>query len=117
MLTKTPLISIICVLVASILGAVGQFLFQYGANKGKSGIMGFVTNPYILIGMSGYIAVMVLFTYAFKIGGTVRMLYPIYASTFIWAAIIAWLRYNQTIEPIHIGGMVLLIAGIICMSW
>ena len=117
MLTKTPFISIVCVLMASILGAVGQFLFQYGANKGKSGIGGFLTNPYILIGMAGYIAVMVLFTYAFRLGGTVKVLYPIYASTFIWAAIIAWLRYNQGIYPIHIAGMVLLIAGIICMSW
>ena len=117
MLTKTPFISIICVVIASLLGAVGQFLFQYGANKGKSGFIGFVANPYILIGMSGYIAVMVLFTYAFKLGGAVRVLYPIYASTFIWAAIIAWLRYNQVIEPIHLVGMALLITGIICMSW
>lgn len=117
MLTKTPFISIICVLVASILGAVGQFLFQYGANKGKGGIIGFLTNPYILIGMAGYIAVMILFSYAFRLGGTVKVLYPVYASTFIWAAIIALLRYNQSIEPIHMIGMILLIAGIICMSW
>lgn len=117
MLIKTPFISIICVLMASILGAVGQFLFQYGANKAKGGIIGFFTNPYILIGMAGYVAVMILFTYGFRLGGTVKVLYPIYASTFIWAAIIAWLRYNQVIEPIHIIGMVLLIAGIICMSW
>lgn len=117
MLTKTPFISISCVLVASILGAIGQFLFQYGANKGKGGIAGFFTNPYILMGMAGYIAVMILFSYAFRLGGTVKVLYPVYASTFIWAAIIALVRYNQEIHPIHFVGMLLLIAGIICMSW
>lgn len=117
MLIKTPVIAIISVLIASVLGAVGQFLFQYGANKGKSGVIGFITNPYILLGMAGYITVMILFTYAFKQGSTVRVLYPIYASTFIWAALIAWLRYNQNIYPIHIIGMALLIVGIICMSW
>ena len=38
-----------------------------------------------------YLLVIVLFTYAFSIGGTVRVLYPLYASTFIWAALIAWI--------------------------
>ncbi len=117
MLTKTPILSILCILVASMLGAVGQFLFQHGAKHGKAGIVGFVTNPYILVGMVGYVTVMVLFTYAFKIGGTVRVLYPLYASTFVWAAVIALFRYGQPIQPIHIGGMVLLICGMVCMSW
>ena len=117
MLTRTPILSISSVLGAAILGAVGQFLFQHGARHGKAGILGFVTNPFILTGMAGYIAVMALFAYAFKIGGTVRVLYPLYASTFIWAALIAWLRYNQAIQPIHAVGMVLLMVGMICMSW
>ena len=117
MLTKTPLLPIVCVLVASILGAVGQFLFQVGAKQGKGGIVGFITNPFILLGMGGYIAVMVLFTQAFKLGGTVRVLYPLYATTFIWAALIAWLQYDQAIQPIHVAGMILLIVGMICMSW
>ena len=117
MLIKTPLLAILSVLAASILGAVGQFLFEYGARHGKSGVMGFLTNPYILTGMAGYLSVMVLFTYAFRIGGTVRVLYPLYASTFIWALLIAWVGYHQAIQPIHIAGMILLIIGMICMSW
>lgn len=117
MLTKTPILSIVSVLAASILGAVGQFLFQHGAKHGKAGIVGFLTNPFILVGMVSYITVMVLFTYAFKIGGTVRVLYPLYASTFIWTAVIALFQYGQPIHPIHIGGMMLLIIGVVCMSW
>lgn len=117
MLMKTPLLAIISVLAASMLGAVGQFLFEYGAQHGKSGITGFLTNPYIHTGVAGYLLVMVLFTYAFSTGGTVRVLYPLYASTFIWAALIAWIGYNQVIQPIHVAGMILLIIGMICMSW
>ena len=117
MLSSTPILSIISVLTASILGALGQFLFQYGATHGKGGIVGFLTNPFILLGMTSYITVMVLFTYAFKLGGIVRVLYPFYATTFIWAAMIACLQYNQTIQPLHVFGMVLLMSGVICMSW
>jgi uncharacterized membrane protein len=117
MLMKTPLLAIVSVLAASILGAVGQFLFEYGARHGKGGITGFLMNPFIQTGIAGYLLVMVLFTYAFSTGGTVRVLYPLYASTFIWAALIAWIACNQVIQPIHITGMIFLIIGMICMSW
>jgi len=117
MLAKTPVLSLVCVLSASVLGAVGQFLFQHGAKHSRPGVLGFVSSPFILAGMCGYVAVMVLFTHAFKLGGTVRVLYPLYASTFLWAALIAWWRYDQAILPIHVAGMVLLAVGMVCMSW
>jgi uncharacterized membrane protein len=117
MLIKTPLLAIASVLAAALVGAVGQFLIEYGARHGKSGLIGFLTNPYILAGMSGYLTVMVLFTYAFRAGGNVRSLYPLYASTFIWAAFIAWFAYQQPVQPVHAIGMMLLITGMICMSW
>jgi drug/metabolite transporter (DMT)-like permease len=117
MFSNTPILSIVNIVGASIIGAVGQFLFQYGAKQGKAGVVGFITNPYVLAGMVGYGAVMILFGYAFKMGGTVRILYPLYAMTFVWAAIIAFIGYGQPIQPIHITGMFLLITGIVCMSW
>jgi multidrug transporter EmrE-like cation transporter len=117
MLIKAPHLAIASVLAAAVLGAVGQFLIEYGARHVKGGVIGFLTNPYILTGMSGYLLVMVLFTYAFRTGGTVRVLYPLYASTFIWAALIAWIAYHQPVQPVHAVGMILLITGMICMSW
>lgn len=117
MLIKTPFPAIASVLAAAVLGAVGQFLIEYGARHGRGGVLGFLTNIYLLAGMSGYLLVMVLFTYAFRAGGTVRVLYPLYASTFIWAAFIAWFVYQQPVQPVHAIGMMLLITGMICMSW
>lgn len=117
MLMKTPLLAIGSVLVASLLGAIAPFLFEYGSKQMQGRILEFLTNPWIIAGMATYLTVMVFFTYAFRLGGTVRVLYPVYASTFIWAALIAWLRHGTPIEPIHAGGMVLLMAGIVCMSW
>ena len=114
---KTPVLAILAVLVASVLGAIAPFLFEQGAKQLQGRVVDFVLNPYVIAGMATYITVMVFFTYAFKVGGTVRVLYPIYASTFIWAALIAWLRHGDPVQPIHAGGMGLLIAAIICMSW
>ncbi len=113
---QTPLVPILCVLVASVLGAAGQFLFKLAATRGGSAALGFLRTPWALLGLACYVAVMMLFSLAFKRGGTVPVLYPIYATTFIWAAVMAWAVNGQPIRPLHVAGMVLLVAGIICMS-
>jgi multidrug transporter EmrE-like cation transporter len=113
---QTATISILCVLLASILGAVGQFLFKLAANRGGPSSLGFLWTPWAWTGTACYIAVMLLFSYAFQRGGTVTVLYPIYATTFIWAAAMAWALYGQPIRPIHVAGMILLIVGVICMG-
>src|SRR5438552_8774275 len=115
-MNHTPVIAVLCVLLASFLGAAGQFLFKLAANRGSSRPLGFLGTPWAFAGLACYIAVMLLFTYAFRRGGTVTVLYPIYASTFVWAAVMAWVLYGQPIRAIHVVGMVLLIVGMICMG-
>jgi len=117
MLMKTPLLAIGSVLIASILAGAAPFLFEYGAKHTEGRVVAFITSPYIIAGMMTYLTVMVFFTYAFRLGGTVRVLYPIYASMFIWAALIAWMLHGDPVQPIHVLGMALLMAGIVCMTW
>jgi uncharacterized membrane protein len=117
MLMKTPLLAIASVLVAALLGAIAPFFFEHGSKQWQGRVADFVMNPWILAGMATYLAVMVFFTYAFRLGGTVRVLYPLYATTFIWAALIAMFHHGAPVALIHVGGMALLVAGIIAMSW
>lgn len=117
MLTNTPPLAIASVLMASILAGAAPFLFEYGAKQTQGRVIDFLTSPYIIAGMATYVTVMVFFTYAFRLGGTVRVLYPIYASMFIWAAMIAWVLHGDPIQPIHLVGMAFLMAGIILMTW
>ena len=69
-------------------------------------------------GMVCYVTIMVLFTAAFKLGGTVRVLYPLYASTFIWAALLAAVigPEPQPVRAIHVVGMLCVVSGIAMMS-
>jgi len=113
----TPILAIFLVAGASFLGAAGQFLFKAGSARAEMSVTAFLTSPFIIGGMVSYVAVMVMFTTAFRMGGSVRVLYPIYASTFIWAALGAYILYSEPIRPVHVGGMVLLVGGILCMSW
>jgi len=117
MLLNTPAFAIGSVLIASVLGGIAPFLFEHGSRQQTGRITDFVLNPYIIAGMATYLAVMVFFTYAFRLGGSVKVLYPIYATTFVWAAVIALFRHGSPIEPVHMAGMALLMVGVICMSW
>ncbi|HYV35503.1 MAG TPA: hypothetical protein VE988_07355 [Gemmataceae bacterium] len=107
----TPAIAIIFFLIASVLGAVGQYLYKSGADQTSDSAISYLLNVRLLGGVACYIGVMVLFVAAFKRGGSLTVLYPIYASTFIWAALIAWAAYGTPIRPINIAGMILLVVG------
>jgi multidrug transporter EmrE-like cation transporter len=113
---STPLSSVLLFLLASILGAVGQFLYKGGADAAHGGMLSYLINIRILMGVICYGAVMVLFVAAFKRGGSLTVLYPIYASTFIWAALISALAFGTPIKLINIAGMALLIGGMYCMG-
>ena len=103
-------------LVASVFGAVGQYLYKAGTDRAGEGWFALLLSPWILAGVACYVAVMFLFTQAFRAGGTVTVLYPIYASTFVWAAVLGLVFYGQPIRPIHILGMVFLFAGMYFMG-
>lgn len=113
---KTPAISIVFFVLAALFGAVGQFLYKSGAERAGGSITSYLLNPRLLGGVVCYVAVMVLFVAAFKRGGAMTTLYPIYASTFIFAALIAWWVFGEPIKPVNVGGMALLIAGMYLMA-
>ena len=113
---QTPFISIAFFLIASVLGALGQFLYKSGSEKAGGTLSSYIANPRLLGGVCCYIAVMVLFIAAFKKGGSLTVLYPIYATTFIWGALIAFLAFGTPIKPVNIAGMLVLILGMYLMG-
>jgi len=113
---STPAISIVLFLIASLLGALGQYLYKSGAASAGGSIVSYLVNPRLLAGAACYIAVMVLFVAAFKKGGSLTVLYPLYATTFIWAALLAFIVYGTPIKPVNVTGMGLLVVGMYLMG-
>ncbi len=112
----TPAISIGLFLLASLLGAVGQYLYKSGADLAGGSLASYALNPRLLSGTVFYVAVMVLFVAAFKKGGSLTVLYPTYATTFIWAAVIAFIAYGTPIKTINVAGMAFLVLGMYLMG-
>jgi len=107
----TPVGSIVLFAVAAVAGAVGQFLYKSGAERATAGVASYLLNVRLLGGVVCYVAVMVLFVAAFKRGGSLSVLYPVYASTFIWAALISWQVYGTPLKLVNVAGMGCLILG------
>lgn len=113
---KTPGGSIFMFVVAALLGAVGQYLYKSGADRADAGWVSYLLNIRLLGGVICYVGVMVLFVAAFKRGGSLSVLYPIYASTFVWASLLGLWAYGTPIRPVNVAGMGLLIAGMCLMG-
>jgi drug/metabolite transporter (DMT)-like permease len=113
---KTPITSIALFAAAALFGAVGQYLYKTGADRAGNSVAGYLLNLQLLGGVVCYVAVMVLFVAAFKRGGSMAVLYPVYASTFIWAALIAWLAFGTPIKPVNLAGMIALVLGMYLMG-
>jgi drug/metabolite transporter (DMT)-like permease len=106
-------------LVASFLGAAGQFLYKVGTDRAVAAggrLVDFVANGWIAAGVICYGLVMACFVGGFRSGGSPAVLYPIYATTFIWAALIGRAVNGTAITPWHVGGMALIIAGVSLMG-
>ena len=115
-MSGTPPLSIALFAIAALAGALGQYLYKSGAEATNGTLGSYLFNIRLLGGVLCYVAVMVLFVAAFKRGGALTVLYPVYASTFIWAAFIGLFAYGTPIRPVNIVGMVLLVAGMFLMG-
>jgi multidrug transporter EmrE-like cation transporter len=112
----TPAISVVYFLAAALFGALGQYLYKSGADQAGGTLVSYLANPRLLSGVICYVAVMVLFVAAFKRGGALTVLYPVYATTFIWAALIALAVYGTPIKAVNVVGMGLLVIGMYLMG-
>jgi multidrug transporter EmrE-like cation transporter len=113
---KTPFSSIIMFILAALLGAVGSWLYKSGAATADGSLRGYLLNPRIGAGVICYSSVMVLFVAAFRNGGALTVLYPTYASTFVFSAVIAFFAYGTPIRAANVFGMSLLVTGMYFMG-
>lgn len=112
----TPPLSIALFAVAAFVGALGQLLYKTGADRLDGTAAGVLLNAPLLGGIACYIAVMGLFVAAYRIGGSPAVLYPVYASTFAWAAVLVWMGGGAPIRPVHVAGMALLVGGMFLLG-
>ncbi len=108
----TQLWSIVLVLSAAVLGALGQLNFKLGSDKLSLKIKDLIRNKYLLIGVVLYGISAVMFILALK-GGELSVLYPLVATSYIWTTLLAKKVLKENINVYKWSGVALILIGAI----
>lgn len=107
-------IPIIMNLIAAVAGAGGQYYYKKGGEIIAAG--GSAINWQIITGVLLFCAVMACFVVGYKLGGRISVVYPFYATTFIWGALIGIGVEKEPWNFQLLIGLALVVAGVSVMA-
>jgi drug/metabolite transporter (DMT)-like permease len=104
------------VICCTLLVAIAQYLIKLGAGRlshaGLFGtLIGILTIPQIFAGYCLYGVFTVLFVYALR-HGELSILYPLIALGYVWVTITAVLAFHETMNPLKLVGLAVIVAGV-----
>lgn len=106
---KDQLVPALLYLVAALIGAIGQYAYKLGGTKlGETPI--YLNFP-LLLGIVLFCLVMVLFVVSFKLGGKLSVVYPIYATTFVWGTLFGVFLDKEPISVPQVLCILLVVIG------
>lgn len=106
---------IILNLLAAFLGAVGQFFYQRGSQLIKT--VPLWKNFNIHLGILSFGLVMLLFVKAYQAGGRISVVYPFYATTFVWGYFIGVLINREPTNYMALAGLGIMLVGISIIAY
>lgn len=95
-------------LIAAFLGAFGQYFYKIGAQKQNYWSLG--------AGVILFCGVMVLFVLAYRFGGRISVVYPFYATTFLWGALIGYFFEKEPLNVWMLVGIGFIFLGLSFLS-
>lgn len=88
--------------LAAVLGAFGQLLVKRAATAG----------PWFLLGGAlAFTGVLVLFTFGYRLGGRIGVVYPVYATTFVWGLLLGAYVDGEPLSARQIAGVATILLG------
>lgn len=113
--------AILIVICCTLLVAMAQYLIKLGANHlSQAGLVatliGIFTIPPLFAGYCLYGVFTVLFVYALR-HGELSILYPLIALGYVWVTITAVVAFHETMNPLKITGLVVIVAGVAVLGW
>jgi drug/metabolite transporter (DMT)-like permease len=97
-------------LLAGIFGALGQYLYKRGA--ARLGALPVWENWQLALGVSSFCVVMALFVLSYKLGGRISVVFPAYATTFLWGALLGHYLEGEPLNPTILAGIALILVGV-----
>jgi drug/metabolite transporter (DMT)-like permease len=107
--------------VFTLLAATAQMLMKFGTNQlGPHANLlllarDLITNVPLIAGLALYGVGTVLMIVALK-HGELSLLYPIISLSYVWVAILSVLLFHETMNPLKIAGICVIMAGVAVLA-
>ncbi|MFZ0589076.1 MAG: EamA family transporter [Bryobacteraceae bacterium] len=108
---RTPLSSIVLILISSFIGSFGAVFLKLGAEYMRPGVKGIVSNYRLALGVGLYLLSSVFFVMGVA-QGELTILYPMVSLGYIWTLLWAYLFFQEPFGRAKIFGLTLIIAGV-----
>jgi len=113
---KTPVSSILLVLVGSFLGSFGAVFLKLGAEHIKGSLARIFSNYWLGIGICFYLLSSVFYMMGVS-QGQLTVLYPMVSLGYIWAIVWARLFFKEPFTLAKISGLAMIICGVSLISF
>jgi drug/metabolite transporter (DMT)-like permease len=109
-MTETPLISVVYVLIASVLGSFGAVFLKLGSAKLEKGLI-YIVSWQSFAGVALYLASSVFYVAGVR-NGELSVLYPMVALGYVWTLIWSRLLFGERITRQKLIAVFLILFGI-----
>jgi len=112
---KTPVSSMLLVLLAAFLGSFGAVFLKYGAARVHRRLQTLILNWRLAVGVGFYL----LSSFFFVLGvrrGELTVLYPMVSLGYVWTLLWSKLFFNEPVTKNKSAGILLVLLGIILLS-
>jgi drug/metabolite transporter (DMT)-like permease len=109
-MSQSQAMPILLSLIAAISGAGAQFFYKRAALKFTE--VPIWANGSFFAGLVLFTSVLALFIVAFRLGGRLFVIYPVYATTYIWVGLIGVLVDHEAWSWMQVAGVFTIIAGV-----
>lgn len=112
---KSSAVPILLSLVAAFCGAAANYFYKKASEKITE--VPIWQNWHLFLGLFLFVSVLVLFITAFRLGGSLLLVYSCYATTYIWSLFFASKFENSSLFVTHYVGVLFILSGIILINW
>ena len=113
---KTPVSSMMLILVGSFFGSFGAVFLKLGAEHMKGSFARLFTNYWLATGIALYLLSSVFYMMGVS-QGQLTVLYPMVSLGYIWAILWARLFFKEPFTMAKIGGLMMIIFGVALINF
>jgi multidrug transporter EmrE-like cation transporter len=113
-LSRTPISSILLVLLASLIGSFGAVFLKLGAAHLNRGFR-YLLNRDLVFGIILFLGSSVPFVMGVR-HGELSVLYPMVSLGYIWTLFWSKLFFDEPITRAKLGALAMILAGIVCIG-